>query len=69
MTKHKDTEHSEVSGTASAHPEEMTATMEIRAGERFSWKATARSTPAGLISAALLFSAVVIPALWFRRKG
>jgi hypothetical protein len=68
MTKHNDADHSEVPDTAAPHPEEMTATMEIKAGERFSWKATARTTPAGLISAALLVSAVVIPALWFRKR-
>jgi hypothetical protein len=69
MTKHIDTDDSEVLDTAAPHPEEMTATMEIKAGEYFSWKATARTTPAGLVSAALLVSAVVIPVLWFRRRG
>lgn len=58
----------EIPGSAAPHPEEMTATMEIRAGDCFSWKGTARATPAGLVAAALLASVVVIPALWWWRK-
>lgn len=59
----------ELPGRAALHPEEMTATTEIRVGDRFSWKATARATPAGLVSVALLVSAVLIPAMWLCRKS
>jgi hypothetical protein len=68
MTELNDTDYPEVPDTAAPHPEEMTATMEIKAGERFSWKATARTTPAGLVSAALFVSAVLIPILWLKRR-
>jgi hypothetical protein len=42
------------SSTAAPHPEEMRATMELSAGDRFSWKASVRTTAAGLVTAALL---------------
>jgi hypothetical protein len=56
------------STTAAAHPEEMKATVEVRVGERISMRATARATPAGLATAALLVSAILIPALWFAKQ-
>ena len=56
------------SSRAAPHPEEMRATMELSAGDRFSWKASVRTTPAGLVTAALLVSAILIPVLWLKRR-
>ena len=44
-----------------AHPEEMKATVSLRFGDSVSFTATARATPAGLIAAALLISAALVP--------
>ncbi|WP_165943579.1 hypothetical protein [Roseicella aquatilis] len=38
--------------------------MDLRLGASVSIKATARATPAGLIAAALLASAVLVPLAW-----
>lgn len=51
------------SSTAAPHPEEMRATIDFRIGNGISVNATARATPAGLVSAALLLSAILIPVL------
>jgi hypothetical protein len=67
-TTNEEAAPSENSGTAAPHPEEMSATAELRIGDRLCWKATARATPAGLVAAALLVFVVVIPALWSRGK-
>jgi hypothetical protein len=45
------------------HPEEMRVSVDLRMGNA-SLRATARATPAGLVAAALLVSAVLWPALW-----
>jgi hypothetical protein len=47
--------------TAALHPEEMRATFDLTVGRSVSVKATARATPAGLVSAALLMSVILIP--------
>ena len=60
--------HLEDQSTAARHPEEMRATFAFRFGDRFAGKATARATPAGLVAAALLLSAVLLPALWLTRR-
>ena len=44
-----------------AHPEEMKGTVEFKFGNLASITATGRTTPAGLIGAAVLVSAVLIP--------
>ena len=49
------------SQTAAPHPEEMKATVSLRIGHSISLTATARATPAGLVAAALLISAILIP--------
>jgi hypothetical protein len=43
------------------HPEEMKGTIELRFGRLATMTATGRTTPAGLIGAALLVSSVLIP--------
>jgi hypothetical protein len=56
------------SPTTAPHPEEMRATMELRIGNSVSLNATARATPAGLATAALLASAILVPVLWFAKQ-
>jgi hypothetical protein len=64
-TVHADLE----SVTAAPHPEEMKGTVTFRFGSLASITATGRATPAGLISAALLACAVLVPVLGvFRRR-
>jgi hypothetical protein len=53
--------------TDAAHPEEMKGTVELRITNHVTLKATARATPAGLVGAAVLLSAVLIPIMWAKR--
>jgi len=43
-----------------AHPEEMRASVTLRAGTALSLQATARTMPAGLLATGLLASAVIL---------
>jgi hypothetical protein len=52
------------SPTGTSHPEELRATMELRITDYVTLRTTARATPAGLVSAALLLSAILIPVMW-----
>jgi hypothetical protein len=53
----------------STHPEEMKGTVEFKLGNFATMTATGRTTPAGLIGAAVLVSAVLIPlAMMIRRR-
>lgn len=54
--------------TAAPHPEEMKGAFEFRLGRFASVTATARATPAGLVSAALLAAAVLLPLVWVMRR-
>ncbi len=56
------------SPTAAPHPEEMNGTIEIKLGNLVTITATGRTTPAGLIGAAVLVSAVLIPLAMMRRR-
>jgi hypothetical protein len=49
------------SETAAPHPEEMKATLDLTIGNAVSVKASVRTTPAGLIGAAILTTAVLLP--------
>lgn len=60
------TEPAEVE-TAAPHPEEMKASVELRFGDQVSLRATARTTPAGVISAALFVAVLVGGAIWVAR--
>lgn len=52
-----------------SHPEEMKGTVEFTFGKLATMTATGRTTPAGLIGAAMLVSAVLIPlAIMTRRR-
>jgi len=51
---------SQASPTTLAHPEEMNARIEISLGGSRTLTAAARATPAGLIAAAILVSAVLL---------
>lgn len=53
--------------TAAPHPEEMRAAVDLTIGKSVSIKATARATPAGLATAALLVAALLIPMVWLAR--
>lgn len=55
------------SETAAPHPEEMRAALDLTIGKSVSIKATARATPAGLASAALLIAAILVPIAWLAR--
>lgn len=57
------------SPTAAPHPEELTAAVEVRAGNWLSIRATARATPAGLMATALLTAAILVPLLRFASRG
>jgi hypothetical protein len=52
--------------TAAPHPEEMKATIDLTIGRSVTIKASARATPAGLLTAALLVAAILIP-IWLTR--
>jgi hypothetical protein len=55
--------------TAAPHPEEMRGTVEFKLGNFATITARGRTTPAGLIGAAALVSAVLIPlAMMVRRR-
>jgi hypothetical protein len=47
--------------TVAPHPEEMKGTVTFKLGNWASMTATGRATPAGLISAALVICAVLVP--------
>jgi hypothetical protein len=49
--------------TAAPHPEEMRGTVRFRIGNSVSIDATARATPAGLITLGLLVTATAVPLL------
>jgi hypothetical protein len=53
--------------TAAPHPEEMKATIDVTVGRSVTIKAAARATPAGLVAAALLIAAILIPRIWLTR--
>jgi hypothetical protein len=58
------------SATAAPHPEEMKGTVEFKLGNLATITATGRTTPAGLICAAVFVSAVLIPvAMMIRRRS
>ncbi|MBN8909425.1 MAG: hypothetical protein J0H14_22230 [Alphaproteobacteria bacterium] len=54
------------SPSAAPHPEEMRVTVDLRIGSA-SFRATARTTPAGLAATALLVAAILVPSLWLLR--
>jgi hypothetical protein len=43
------------------HPEELRVTVEIDIARKVTLRATARATPAGLVSVALVLAAVMVP--------
>ena len=43
-----------------AHPEEIRATVDLRIGNSLSLRATARTTPAGLVTAGIMVSAIIL---------
>ena len=45
---------------ALAHPEEIKATVDLRLGDRMHLKATARTTPAGLVATGLMVSSILM---------
>jgi hypothetical protein len=51
-----------------SHPEEMKGAVELKFGKLAAMTATGRTTPAGLIGAALLVSAVLIPLVIMTRR-
>ncbi|ACK49703.1 hypothetical protein Msil_0732 [Methylocella silvestris BL2] len=60
------------SASAAAHPEEMTASVDLRIGRSVSLQATARTTPAGLVAVGFMTATIVLAiAVLFkvRRRG
>ena len=51
------------------HPEEMKATWEVRVGKSITLQATARWTPAGVITAGIATSAILLAASALLRAG
>jgi hypothetical protein len=45
----------------------MKATIDLTIGRSVTIKASARATPAGLLTAALLAAAILIPMIWLTR--
>ena len=45
---------------ALTHPEEIKATVDLRLGDRVQMKATARTTPAGLVATGLMISSILM---------
>ena len=45
---------------AAAHPEEMKASVDLRIGDAVSLRATGRTTPAGLVTAGIMVSAIIL---------
>jgi hypothetical protein len=56
-----------ISETAAPHPEEMKAAVDLAIGRSVTIRATARATPAGLLAAALLITAILVPVIWLTR--
>ena len=54
--------------TAAPHPEEMKGTVTFNLGRFATVTATGRATPAGLVAAALLAGAILIPLGWMIRR-
>ena len=57
--------------TVPSHPEEMTARVNLRIGNGVSLKATARATPAGLVTVGIMVSAIVLAVatlVWAARR-
>jgi hypothetical protein len=52
-----------------AHPEEIKATVDLRLGNRVQLKATARTTPAGLVAAGLMVSSILVAAAFVVRAA
>jgi hypothetical protein len=63
-----DPERAAASSTAAPHPEEMKGTVTFSLGNLASVTATGRATPAGLICAAALACAILIPVLMAARR-
>jgi hypothetical protein len=61
-------EFAETSPGSLPHPEEMRATVELRFSKHVTLRATARATPAGLVAAALLLTAILVPVMWGARQ-
>ncbi len=53
--------------TALPHPEEMKASVDVRISSAVTISASARATPAGLVSAALLTCAALVPLVLLAR--
>ena len=57
--------------TAPSHPEEMAARVNLRIGKGVSLKATARATPAGLVTVGFMVSAIILAVatlVWAARR-
>lgn len=57
-----------VSATAAPHPEEMRGQVTFSLFDMATMTASGRTTPAGLVSAALLAGVIMLPILWMVRR-
>ena len=62
-----DSSGSESPTAPAAHPEEMRGAVELRITDHVTLRASARATPAGLVGAAILLSAILVPMMLNRR--
>jgi hypothetical protein len=61
----------ENSATALAHPEEMRTSFKLRLGNNVILRGTARTTPAGLVSAGIAISSIILAVaalVWAARR-
>lgn len=49
------------------HPEEMRASVTLQIGDRITFTAAARATPAGIIAGGLALTAIMVPLIWISR--
>jgi len=63
-----DQSESDAPSAPAAHPEEMRGAVELRITDHVTIRASARATPAGLVGAAILLSAILVPMMLNRRQ-
>jgi hypothetical protein len=66
---HEPTTQAVGQASAAVHPEEIKASVDLRVGNSVSLKATVRTTPAGLVTAGIMVSAIVLAVATLVRAG
>lgn len=63
----EDAAPADAASSGATHPEEMKGSVELRITDHVTLKASVRTTPAGLVGAAVLLAAILVPVMWNRR--